>query len=472
MAANWLSVIEWVAFGCSMLLALLYIHFIFFSLVGLFRRRTFPHTERKLRYGVIIPARNEESVVGNLIDSARANRYPQEQLEIFVIAHNCTDRTAGIARAHGATVYEYNNPAECTMGYAFRYLFDRIREDRGIDSFDGFFLFNADNILAADYFDRMNDAFVACGQRNVITSFRDSKNFGSNLMSACYGLYFMYGCRFESRGRTALGCSTRVQGTGYVIPAEIVRDGWQYVTLTEDWEFTADQILRGRKIVYCDDAVFYDEQPTSFRVMWRQRLRWARGHLLVCLSRFGDLLRGFFRPTSRGGATHKGSVYDIFTNILPACFIGVLCWLLSLVGALLTPILVPDGGSFMGALLSWLRGCVRAFIPSYLVLVAASVILYVAERRRIHNVSAAVRVGSVLVWPFFLALSVPAEVCALFLRHLGWKTIPHTDTTSHADLNAAEAEVPDAVAPVSAELPSDDDAPDEATAPEEQGDPV
>lgn len=474
MAANWLSVVEWVAFGCSVLLALLYIHFIFFSLVGLFRKRTFPHTERKLRYGVIIPARNEESVVGNLIDSARANRYPQEQLEIFVIAHNCTDRTAQIARAHGATVYEYNNPAECTMGYAFRYLFDRIREDRGIDSFDGFFLFNADNILAADYFDRMNDAFVACGQRNVITSFRDSKNFGSNLMSACYGLYFMYGCRFESRGRTALGCSTRVQGTGYVIPAEIVRNGWQYVTLTEDWEFTADQILRGRKIVYCDDAVFYDEQPTSFRVMWRQRLRWARGHLLVCLSRFGDLVRGFFRPTSRGGTAHKGSVYDIFTNILPACFFGVLCWLLSMVASLLTPLLFPSADwSLADALLSWLRGCARAFIPSYLVLVVASVILYVAERRRIHNVSVGVRVGSVLVWPLFLALSVPAEICALFLRHLGWKAIPHTDTTSHADLNVAEETA--AAGEVSAAGGETDDVPpsaEPAPAPQEQGDPV
>ncbi|HBK01437.1 MAG TPA: glycosyl transferase, partial [Clostridiales bacterium] len=161
--------------------ALMTVHFVFFSIVGLFAKKTYPKAKVQHKYGVIIPARNEEAVVGNLIKSVYKNNYPQDKLQVFVIAHNCTDNTAKIARELGATVYEYNNPNECTMGYAFRYLFDCIREDYGVKNYDGFFLFNADNILSVDYFEKMNDAFDATGGEKIITSFRNSKNFGTNV---------------------------------------------------------------------------------------------------------------------------------------------------------------------------------------------------------------------------------------------------------------------------------------------------
>lgn len=126
---NYIKIVNTVAFVAFVIFTLLYLHFFFFAVVGFFKKKKYPKTDRKLRYGAIIPARNEEAVVGNLIDSIRRNRYPQDKLDVFVIAHNCTDQTARVAREHGAIVYEYNNPEECTMGYAFRYLFDRIRED-------------------------------------------------------------------------------------------------------------------------------------------------------------------------------------------------------------------------------------------------------------------------------------------------------------------------------------------------------
>lgn len=93
--------------------------------MGVFTKKKFPKTDKKLKYGLIIPARNEEKVVGNLIKSIQKCDYPQDKLQIFVIAHNCMDNTAQICRELGATVYEYNNPDECTMGYAFRYLFNK-----------------------------------------------------------------------------------------------------------------------------------------------------------------------------------------------------------------------------------------------------------------------------------------------------------------------------------------------------------
>ena len=380
------------------------------------------------------------------------NEYPQDKLHIFVIAHNCTDRTAEIAREAGATVYEYNNPNECTMGYAFRYLFDRIREDYGVENYDGFFLFNADNILDKHYFDKMNDAFVACDRKSVITSFRNSKNFGSNVMSALYGLYFAYGCRYESRGRTVLGCSTRVQGTGYVINSDIVKGGWKYVTLTEDWEFTADQLLQGTKIVFCDDAVFYDEQPTGFKVMWRQRVRWAKGHLLVCISRLKDLLRALFTPASKGGSRQKFSIYDISVNILPVCIISAGIFLIQIILHALAFFIVYhcDLPQLWIDFQNWLSWDLGVLLFSCVPMVFATALIYILERKRFPKVSLPIKILSCLLWPAFLFLSVPMEVVALFSRNLGWKPIPHSDTTDFDTLNAAHAQ-----AEQSAENPSE-----------------
>ena len=159
-------------FLCSAIFA----HFIVFAVIGIFCKKSFPEVEEKGRYGLIIPARNEEAVVASLIESIRKNNYPQDKLHIFVVAHNCTDRTADVAREAGATVYVYDNPAERTMGYAIKYLFSQIERDYGTQTYDGFFLFNADNVLDKDYFSRMNDAFWYYNKECVIASFRNSKN--------------------------------------------------------------------------------------------------------------------------------------------------------------------------------------------------------------------------------------------------------------------------------------------------------
>ncbi len=417
-------------------MVLLMFHFPFFAIVGLFARKKFPKTEEKLKYGIIVSARNEEAVIGNLIKSVYKNKYSQDKLQIFVVAHNCTDNTAKIARELGATVYEYNNPKECTKGYAFKFLFDKIRQDWGVENYDGFFVFDADNILADNYFDKMNDAFVANNKEKVITSFRNSKNFGSNVISAMYGIYFIQGCRYESRGRTVCGCSTRVSGTGYVIPSEAIKDGWKYVTLTEDWEFSADQIINKRKIVYCDEAVFYDEQPTKTRIMLRQRLRWAKGHLLVCLTRFKDLIKSIFKPKKKGGV-YKFSLFDMFVNILPICILSTSIFLLQLICTAIAPLFGFD------AVKVWTDyGITLAYtvICFYAINILGGLVVLIAEHKRLKNVNAGVLIGAMLLWPIFLFLSIPLEIMCLFVK-VGWKQIPHEDTTTFEQVNNVEAAV-------------------------------
>lgn len=250
----------------SFIVCAFFTHYIVFALAGLFQVKRYPHAKRKNKYGLIIPAKNEEKVIETIIKNIRESDYPKELLDIFVVAHNCSDRTAEIARETDAIVYEYNNPDENTMGYAFRYIFTKIEEDYGTQNYDGFFMLNADNTFEKDYFDKMNDAFEYYDRKCVISSFRQASNFNYNIMTVMYGVYFATTCYLGARGRTVLNVSNRIFGCGYVFDKELVKNGWDYCSLTEDMEFTAREFIKGTEIHYCDDAVFYVSSRCPLRL--------------------------------------------------------------------------------------------------------------------------------------------------------------------------------------------------------------
>lgn len=429
---DYLDVINLVFLCIYIVFGVLSAHSLLFMIVGLFFKKKFPKAKKIRKLGIIIPARNEEKVVGGLIESVYKNDYPQDKLEIFVIAHNCSDKTAEVARRLGAKVYEYNNENECTMGYAFRYLFSQIEKDYGTASFDGFVLFNADNILKSDFFSKMNDAYEYYKEECVITSFRNSKNWGSNLMSSLYGIFFASNCRFESRGRTVLGCSTRVQGTGYLINSKLVKNGWPYVTLTEDWEFSANEIINNNKIRYCDEAEFYDEQPTTFKVMWRQRVRWARGHLLVFKEKGAELIKNIF--SVKNARKNKFSLYDIFINVMPMCLILTTIGLLQAILTLIAPIFTER--TFLDVLLIWIRNVALGALVTYLLGLIPSILIYIVEGKRIKNVTLGLKILSIFMWPLFTFIQFAIEYQALFSKNLGWKVIPHSDQTTFDKLNS------------------------------------
>lgn len=408
--------------------------FVVFGIVGVFVKKRFKPSDKLNRYGIIIPARNEEKVIKNLLDSIRHSDYPQDKLDIWVIAHNCTDRTAEVARNYGGIhVVEYNNPDGCTKGYGLNYLFKEIEKQIGITSLDGYFIFDSDNIVASNYFSKMNDAFNHYKGNAVITSFRNSKNFGKGLMPGLYGMYFTFSTLLEMRGRTALGCSTRVSGTGYVIPSKVLYNGWNYLTLTEDWELSADIVLSGRKIRYCEDAIFYDEQPTKFSVMWKQRLRWSRGHLLVFLTRFPLLFKHLFKK----GVKNKLSVYDLMMNCSPICLTTTTITIINSICLIIAPfvtdssfyeIFITDYHNILfstGILFTWLRNIIFGYLGTF----ALGLLTFIVYRKRIRHVNPILKILILIVWPLFLMIQWVIDIHALFSKNLSWDVIPHEDNT-------------------------------------------
>lgn len=256
---------------------IMYCYWSVYSFIGLFMTRRFPEAKNNHKYAIMIAARNEEAVIGNLIDSINKQDYPQDLVTVFVVADNCTDNTADVARNHGAVCYERQDPDNRTKGFALQFLVKNIEKDYGIESFEAYFIFDADNLLKKDYITRMNEAFDS-GEK-IVTSYRNTKNFGDNWIAASYGIHWLRTIRNEHRARSVLNLATRIQGTGFMFASEIIRDGWNYTSFTEDRAFAADSVVNGYRISYCDAAEFYDEQPTSLKIAMRQRIRWGKGHL-------------------------------------------------------------------------------------------------------------------------------------------------------------------------------------------------
>ena len=360
------------------------------------------------RYAVLIAARNEENVISGLLDSLRAQTYDMSLVTVFVAADNCTDSTAAIARAHGAVVYERFNQLNVGKGYALDFLLQHIGADYPA-GFDGYFVFDADNILAPDYIERMNEMFS--NGHEIVTSYRNSKNFGGNWISAGYALWFLRESRYLNGARTRLGSSAAVGGTGFLFSQRILNEshGWRFYLLTEDIEFSVYHILRGEKIAICESAVLYDEQPTDFRQSCRQRLRWAKGYVQVFLRYGGQLLRG----AARG----SWSCFDMSMSILPAFVLTSLCLLANIT---LTVLGLMQGAGVWFAIRSLLE-CLGSILATLLVLGG---ITTVTEWHRIHATTAQKLVYT-LTFPLFMLTYLPISLAALFMK-VEWKPIHHS----------------------------------------------
>ncbi|MFU0469166.1 glycosyltransferase family 2 protein [Gardnerella vaginalis] len=241
----------------------------------------FPDAPMDKHYAVLISARNEEAVIGNLINSIKEQTYNQDFIDIWLVADNCTDKTAQVGRDAGCNVLERFDKKNIGKGYALSFLLDHIMEKGKDKIYDAYFVFDADNRLDKHYFEEMNKGFHAGFQ--ILTSYRNSVNLSDNWVSSGSALWFIRESRFTNNSRMLFGSSCHVGGTGFMFSREIMHRnrGWKFHLLTEDLEFTMDSILHGDRVGYCGSAVLYDEQPVSFSQSWRQRLRWSKGFLQV-----------------------------------------------------------------------------------------------------------------------------------------------------------------------------------------------
>ena len=379
------------------------------------------------KIAVVISARNESAVIGQLIESIHAQTYPAELIRIYVCADNCTDDTAEVARAAGATVFERQNRNLVGKGYALDYMFKKILSSD--DDSDAFIVFDADNLIDREYITEMNKTFGLGFE--AITSYRNSKNYGTNWISAGYSLWFLREAKYLNNARLELNTSCAISGTGFLLSRKLVEEngGWKHHLLTEDVEFSVDSVIQGKKIGYCSTAMLYDEQPITFRDSWNQRFRWAKGFYQVFAHYAGGLVKG----TLTNPAGYRFACYDMLMTIAPGMLLSIISILFNTIIIVLAATGVMSTGVAIASSVTSVVFCLCNYIVFMFVF---GVLTTFVEWDSIRTTTAK-KIRYMFTFPFFMLTYIPIALIAL-VKKAAWKPIRHSISVDVAEFSEAE----------------------------------
>ena len=410
------------------LLTVCFLYQVVFFVIGALRGEVAPPKAKKLhRYAFFIAAHNEEAVIANLVRSIKDQDYPSELIEVFVVADACTDNTAQLAREAGAIVYERNDLARKGKSWVMDFGFDRILNEYP-DTFEGYFIFDADNVISRDYVSKMNDAFDQ--GFHVVTSYRNSKNFGSSWISAANATWYLREARFLNNARNICKTSCAVSGSGYLISASVIEGmhGWQFHTLTEDIQFTTFCAIHGIRIGYAP-AEFFDEQPVTFKASWKQRMRWTKGFYQVFAHYAGGLVKG----TLTNPAGYRFACYDMLMTIAP----GVLLSIISILFNTIIIVLAATGVMSTGVAIASSVTSVVFCLCNYVVFMFVFGVLTTFVEWDSIRTTTAKKIRYMFTFPFFMLTYIPIALIAL-VKKAAWKPIRHSISVDVAEFSEAE----------------------------------
>ena len=375
------------------------LYFIVYCIVAFFRKiHRFPASGTMHKLAVLIPARNEECVIGNLVQSLMKQDYPREEYDVYVLVNSCTDHTEATAIGNGAKCLHFDDVE--TKGDVLNHAFDQLNE-KGI--YDAYVILDADNLAHPEFLKRMNDAYS--GGYELIQGRRTGKNVESSWVSCCYEVFYILQNIFFNHARTSFGQNASFNGTGWLISRKYLEKyGFHTYTLVEDLELIALVDMEGMKIGYCHDALIYDEYPSSVRVSMCQLDRWIFGQM-QCMRRYAGKLFGTVFTKGYMACMDIGLIFIM--PILLLCVIVIfILWLIS----------SPAAASFFG------RYILLILLIQYVLMV-----LFLAAC--IHKNASSFKQlwKGVFCFPVFAlewAVLLPQN---LFRRKMRWKPIVHDE---------------------------------------------
>ena len=368
--------------------------------------------DKQHKFMTIIPAHNEEKVVANLVESLKKLDYPIDLYDIYVIADNCTDKTAEVAKKAGAIVYERFDEAHKTKGHALQwFLAQKIEEDA---PYDAFCIFDADNIVDENFLKVMNKKL--CQGEEVVQGYKDIKNPSDSWVSAGYAIFYWTMHRFYHLARYNIGLSPLMNGTGFMVKFDVIKpQGWNTKTLTEDIEFSLKRIIEGKKLGWARDAIVYDEQPVGFKQSWTQRSRWTVGHM--------QCLKEYTKPLAEAVVKNKTVMnFDGLLYMLGTTPMLILTLVLVIVNIVLFATGAMTGLDFTIQMLKYI-------IPTLLVLPFMGLVVLYLEKKPIKPM-----IKGLLTYPIFMGSWLLINIKCLFKRDTEWKKIDHVNDKKIEDL--------------------------------------
>jgi hypothetical protein len=262
------------------------------AVAGLRRRRPVGSSgEPKHRIAVLVPAHDEERIIGPTITSLVGQSYPRDLFGVHVVADNCTDATADVARRHGATVHERFDADAPGKGPALGWLMEQLG-----DQPDAVVIVDADTTMAPSFL-RVVDAALdgdLSAWQGYYTVHEPEQATSTALRHAALLLRHYV----RPLGRTGLGASCGLFGNGMVFRTDLLRRRRFTAHLTEDVEFQLELLLDGELVGFLPDAVVEAEMPTTLEGARTQNERWERGRLQLARRYVPELARRAVHPAT------------------------------------------------------------------------------------------------------------------------------------------------------------------------------
>ncbi len=428
------NIVWWLNIAIIIIVGSVFLFQLLFMLLCFFKPRSYPKAKKYHEFTIVIRAKDEEDVIGDAVDSCFKVDYPKDMYKVVVFCHNCTDRTAEIAKEHGARVIEIHDtdPDHLKLSWNVYHGMQELKKDpEGTHEF--FLSIDADNQIDKNYLNACNDA-VDAGVL-VGRTFENSKNMTDNILSCMSSLWYIRDDRFACRGRSALNFGCVMNGCSSLIRADLAFN-WDAFSASEDIEFTINRLLKDNiKVEFIDKAIVYADQPATLDDIFKRNTRMGNGLNRLFWKTGIKLLPAFFKNLFRKDMDlgTKLTFLDQYCNIatIPTAFLAIAWFPLYYIynfiwTALNGPIYIYGLGSFS---LTWfilfvvIVILIVYFIPFWI----QPLVSYIAERKRLIIKNKKTMYISILLFPTFMLINAVAIVKGIISKPK-WEKIKRSKT--------------------------------------------
>lgn len=255
-------------------LVFMVLYLILLTMAAAMRVQGLPQARHARLFRIIIPAHNEELVLGSVLQRLCELKYARDHFEVVVVADNCTDRTAELARKYGARVLERSNNVDRGKGHALAYAFATLQSEQ----FDAYVVLDADTLVDLRLLSVLN-TYLEAGHR-VVQARYDVLNPWENRRTALMFVALTLFNYVRPLGRRRLGLSTGLKGNGMCFDKSVIDAyPWNAFSLAEDIEYTTTLLLHGERIIFAPEAYVAAQMPVARNQATSQRMRWEAGRL-------------------------------------------------------------------------------------------------------------------------------------------------------------------------------------------------
>lgn len=383
------------------IMLLLVVYGLYFLITALFlfkkRKKDSIVSDKYSHFTILIPARNEEEVIKDAIQSFKRQKYPKDNYEIVVVINNTTDNTLGVCNAEGVRCILCERKIK-NKGDALKEAFDRLKKEKT----DAYIIMDADNVVNDEFLGEMNKSLNE--GTLVAKSSMDIKAKENTWVSSSYAIYFFIQSILYSIPRNNIGASCAINGTGIMIKKEVIdKFGFNVRTITEDLEFMTLCALNNIKIKFVEGAICYAEHPSDFKVSMIQRRRWTKGIYEGFIIYFNSIIKNMIKRPN----------IELLDSLL--IYSTPLILILSLISIFINFLIVP--------LPIYLIITSFSLLVSYISISLCALFVCVKSKKKIKDF-----LTGIIMFPIFLLSWQYLNIAVLFKKEVVWDEIKHIET--------------------------------------------